>query len=180
MDIGLGRPAEGVSGTLTVEGALVASGLTDAEGRVRGLGTDTGSLGAGSYRLTFAVRDYFAKTAREASYREGAVQFEIGDGNEHYHVPLLLGPFGYTTYRDSQLRRRGRKGQRPEPPGAGRARGGARTDGGRGQPQEPRAGVRRVIHQHEHRHPPHHLETRGLDQPDAPGERAARLMRSEE
>ena len=101
MDIGLGRPAEGVSVTLTVEGALVASGLTDAEGRVRGLGTDTGSLGAGSYRLTFAVREYFAKTAREAFYREVVVQFEIGDGNEHYHVPLLLGPFGYTTYRDS-------------------------------------------------------------------------------
>src|ERR1043166_9008319 len=101
MDIGLGRPAEGVSVTLTVEGALVASGLTDAEGRVRGLGADTGSLGAGGYRLTFAGRGYFAKTAREGSYPEGGGRFEIGDVIEHYLIPLLLGPFGYTTYRDS-------------------------------------------------------------------------------
>jgi 5-hydroxyisourate hydrolase len=99
LDVGFGRPAEGVSVTLTREGALVASGLTDADGRVRGLGTEPGPLGAGSYRLTFAVRDYFAKTGRDAFYREVVVQFEIGGGEEDYHVPLLLGPFGYTTYR---------------------------------------------------------------------------------
>ena len=101
LDIGLGRPAEGVGVTLTCEGALVASGLTDESGRVGGLGTEGESLSAGSYRLTFAVRDYFARTGREAFYREVVVQFEVGGGSEQYHVPLLLGPFGYTTYRGS-------------------------------------------------------------------------------
>ncbi len=58
-------------------------------------------LGAGEYRLTFAVEEYFGRAGTGSFYREIVIQFRIGERAEHYHVPLLLSPFGYTTYRGS-------------------------------------------------------------------------------
>ena len=56
------------------------------------------SLSEGDYRLTFSVAEYFG-SKRPSFYNEIVIHFHIGDESEHYHVPLLLSPFGYTTYR---------------------------------------------------------------------------------
>ena len=58
-------------------------------------------LSQGDYRLTFHVADYFAKSGRESFFSEVVVNFRVAGGTEHYHVPLLLSPFGYSTYRGS-------------------------------------------------------------------------------
>jgi len=71
------------------------SGVTDADGRYR-FRVDTP---AGTYRLTFATGPYFAAQAVAAFYPEVAVTFTVGEG--HLHVPLLLSPFAYSTYRGS-------------------------------------------------------------------------------
>jgi 5-hydroxyisourate hydrolase len=101
LDTALGRPAQGIKVTLERADDLVGSGVTDADGRVSDLHTREAALSEGSYRLTFYVADYFVKTGRESFFPEIAVDFRISGGAEHYHVPLLLSPFGYSTYRGS-------------------------------------------------------------------------------
>jgi 5-hydroxyisourate hydrolase len=101
LDTALGRPAQGIKVTLECADDLLGSGVTDAEGRVRELHKKDAPLGQGSYTLTFYVADYFAKAGREFFFPEVVVNFRIQDGSEHYHVPLLLSPFGYSTYRGS-------------------------------------------------------------------------------
>ena len=58
-------------------------------------------LGPGAYRLRFEVGAYLAAGGREAFYPEVTVAFRVGERDEHYHVPLLLSPYGYSTYRGS-------------------------------------------------------------------------------
>lgn len=99
LDTALGVPAAGIRVRLVREGATLGEGISDADGRVKGFGA--AALGAGSYTLVFEVAAYFAKAKRESFYREISVAFEIVDGRGHYHVPLLLSPFGYSTYRGS-------------------------------------------------------------------------------
>ena len=101
LDTALGRPAQGIRVTLECAGDVVGSGVTDADGRVRDLHKNAASLGQGSYTLTFYVADYFSKAGRESFFPEIVVNFRIDGGAEHYHVPLLLSPFGYSTYRGS-------------------------------------------------------------------------------
>jgi len=97
LDTARGRPAAGVSVRLEFrtghEWRELAQGTTDADGRVRTL---TGpSIDAGTYRLTFDT------AARSDFFPEVAIVFEVKDAQQHYHVPLLLSPFGYSTYRGS-------------------------------------------------------------------------------
>jgi len=105
LDTALGRPAGGVAVTLArvaEDGAHpLGAGTTDADGRVRDLLAPGAALGAGTYRLRFLVAAYFAASGRSAFYPEVAITFVVGDATEHYHVPLLLSPFGYSTYRGS-------------------------------------------------------------------------------
>ena len=101
LDTALGRPAEGIRVTLEGTNDFVGSGATDADGRVRDLHRKDAPLGPGSYRLTFYVADYFSKAGRESFFPEIVINFRISAGAEHYHVPLLLSPFGYSTYRGS-------------------------------------------------------------------------------
>lgn len=102
LDTALGRPAVGVPVTLAslTQGAWVEldSGLTDDDGRARGLGPD--SVPLGRYRFTFDTAAYFAATGQTAFHPEVVVVFDVVDA-EHYHVPLLLSPFAYSTYRGS-------------------------------------------------------------------------------
>jgi len=100
LDTALGTPAAGIAVTLerASDGQRLGNGVTDADGRVRMSGA-TG-LAPGEYRLRFAVGDYFAATRRETFYSEILISFRVA-GDEHYHVPLLLSPFGYSTYRGS-------------------------------------------------------------------------------
>lgn len=101
LDTGLGKPAQGIRVTLERDGVVLGSGLTDADGRVRDLIAKDPPLTEGSYRLIFSVADYFTQAARESFWSDIVVQFTIASGSAHYHVPLLLSPFGYSTYRGS-------------------------------------------------------------------------------
>lgn len=74
-----------------------ARGVTDADGRIGSIGPDR--LGAGDYTLRFNTGSYFADAGRDCFYPEVVVVFTIADPDQHYHVPLLLNPFGYGTYR---------------------------------------------------------------------------------
>jgi 5-hydroxyisourate hydrolase len=102
LDTSLGRPAAGVPVTLERgTGEVLGDGVTDADGRVRNISRDGVSLGAGTYRLRFNVDAYFAQDSRASFYPEITILFCVGAGGEHYHVPLLLSAFGYSTYRGS-------------------------------------------------------------------------------
>lgn len=104
LDTALGRPAAGVpvrlqavnaSGTVTD----LAAATTNPDGRIPDLGPDR--VDPGTYRLAFDTRTYFASTGRETFFPEAVVTFRIDDPQQHFHVPLLLSPFAYSTYRGS-------------------------------------------------------------------------------
>lgn len=99
LDTSLGKPATGIRVELEYGGALIGSGVTDGDGRVRELMSESAALSQGVYRLTFFVGEYFSKSERSSFYNEIVINFRIADASDHYHVPLLLSPFGYTTYR---------------------------------------------------------------------------------
>ena len=105
LDTARGRPAAGVPVTLESKGAggwtLVGRGATDADGRLRDLAPPDFELRAGEYRLTFDAGAYLAAAGAEGFYAEVVVSFVVRDAAAHYHVPLLLSPYGYTTYRGS-------------------------------------------------------------------------------
>ncbi|CAN5718309.1 hydroxyisourate hydrolase [soil metagenome] len=79
---------------------VVGSGFTDDDGRLRDL-APAGPLPAGTYRLRFDTGGYYAARGIDGFYPEVAVSFLVSGGDEHYHVPLLLSPYGYSTYRGS-------------------------------------------------------------------------------
>lgn len=98
LDTALGRPAEGVAVTLTTpDGDLLDEARTDADGRARPIGAE---LQPGVYVLRFATGDYHAATGQQGFYPRVEITFSVGD-SAHYHVPLLLNPYGYSTYRGS-------------------------------------------------------------------------------
>lgn len=99
LDTSCGRPAEGIKVTLERGAEILATGVTNADGRVPDF-PGIGALGEGVYRLRFLIDEYFARDRRESFYSEITVNFRIGT-DAHYHVPLLLSPFGYSTYRGS-------------------------------------------------------------------------------
>ncbi len=105
LDTALGAPAEGVHILLDrvlEDGELerVSEGTTNADGRLPGL-LLPGELHAGTYQMTFATGRYLADAGREHFYPKVDVRFVITQPQQHYHVPLLLSPFGYSTYRGS-------------------------------------------------------------------------------
>lgn len=106
LDLALGAPARGVGVKLEVHTkdrgwVALADRVTDGDGRVKDLLAAGAKLDAGRYRLTFATGPYFAARAQECFHPEAAITFEVKDGAQHYHVPLLVSPFGYSTYRGS-------------------------------------------------------------------------------
>lgn len=106
LDVSSGRPASGVPIILEIQTdeniwQLIGQGETDADGRLRSLMPDDSQLKAGTYRLTFDTGAYFVAQKTEAFYPEVKVAFVVKDAAQHYHVPLLLSPFGYSTYRGS-------------------------------------------------------------------------------
>ncbi len=101
LDTSLGKPAEGVHIILQSEnGDLLGEGHTNADGRVADLLSDTQLLEPGIYAMVFKTKAYFDRLGVKAFYPEVSIQFETFD-QTHYHVPLLLNPFGYATYRGS-------------------------------------------------------------------------------
>ena len=105
LDTSAGKPAAGVAVKLEVRmndrWVTLAERSTDADGRARDLMADGSRLDAGSYRITFATGAYFAARGVSTFFPEASVMFEVKDAAQHYHVPLLLSPFGYSTYRGS-------------------------------------------------------------------------------
>jgi 5-hydroxyisourate hydrolase len=106
LDIARGRPAQGIAVVLELRGAdgswtELARDRTNADGRITDLLPDGTTLQAGTYRLTFATGDYFRAAGVRGFYPEVQVLVEIDDPAGHCHVPLLLSPYGYSTYRGS-------------------------------------------------------------------------------
>jgi len=101
LDTSLGVPAAGVHLALTdADGVVIASGVTDDDGRVADLGPE--ALHPGTHTLTFATGAYFAVRGVASFFPSVAVSFTIPEGPAtHHHVPLLLSPFAYSTYRGS-------------------------------------------------------------------------------
>jgi 5-hydroxyisourate hydrolase len=106
LDATTGRPAAGVQVRLERRDdggwAPASQGQTDADGRLRlaGYGGSAESE-PGVYRITFATGAYFAARGTASFYPEVTITFEITGRDEHYHVPLLLSPYAYSTYRGS-------------------------------------------------------------------------------
>ena len=102
LDTGAGLPAAGVAVVLYANDGgnwtQLASGTTDADGRAKDLGPE--QLAPGKYRLNFATGPYYARQGTATFFPEVDLVFEV-TGAEHYHVPLLLSPFAYSTYRGS-------------------------------------------------------------------------------
>jgi 5-hydroxyisourate hydrolase len=97
LDTATGRPAKGIAVRFeTAEGKPIAAGRTDDDGRIRDLGPET--LDPGAYRLVFDTGAYLGP---DAFFPEVALTFRISDPAAHHHVPLLLSPFAYSTYRGS-------------------------------------------------------------------------------
>ncbi len=106
LDTARGRPADGVAVTLErrrSDGGYerVGQGVTDADGRLRTLVPDGVAVDAGTYRIEFATADYFHRLDEQGFFPSVTICFEITAPVEHHHVPLLLSPFGYSTYRGS-------------------------------------------------------------------------------
>jgi 5-hydroxyisourate hydrolase len=106
LDIAQGRPASGMEVKLSrrdEDGAWqeLASGRTNEDGRLMNLLSDDFQLAAGVYQMTFDTGAYFRRQAAQNFYPFVTITFEITHPEQHYHVPLLLSPFGYSTYRGS-------------------------------------------------------------------------------
>lgn len=103
LDAVSGHPAAGVAVTLDrrrdESWVSVAAGVTDIDGRIADFGPV--DLEPGVYRVTFATGDYFAAAALPAFYPEVSITFRLSDAEAHYHVPLLLSPYAFSTYRGS-------------------------------------------------------------------------------
>ena len=103
LDTASGRPAAGVAVTLqALEGerwVRLAEAVTDADGRIKELGPDR--LPSGPYRLVFDTGKYFAASGTGTFFPEVTLTFTVLETEPHYHVPLLLSPFAYSTYRGS-------------------------------------------------------------------------------
>jgi 5-hydroxyisourate hydrolase len=104
LDTSLGKPAAAVSVSLALleDGAFVelGRGATDPDGRIKEL-LGSHALTAGLYRLRFETGAHYRALGRESFYERVEIQFHVTDPSQHHHVPLLLSPFGYSTYRGS-------------------------------------------------------------------------------
>jgi 5-hydroxyisourate hydrolase len=106
LDTTRGKPAAGVPVTLEKRAAsggwiAVGSAQTDQDGRCLQLLTNAGELQTGHYRLIFDTQNYYAAQKVEGLYPVVEIIFHVREGEEHFHIPLLLSPNGYTTYRGS-------------------------------------------------------------------------------
>ena len=105
LDTSIGKPAAGVRVALSrvedTKHTVVGSGVTDADGRLRDLIPSAAKVNAGVFELSFETGTYFRSRGVEPFHPRVSIMFEITDPAQHFHVPLLISPFGYTTYRGS-------------------------------------------------------------------------------
>jgi len=106
LDTAQGQPAANIHVVLEVRQTqdsweTVGDGRTDTDGRINNFFIETESMSPGTYRLTFNVSPYFQSQGVDSFYSVIPIVFTLDDPNTHYHVPLLLSPYGYSTYRGS-------------------------------------------------------------------------------
>jgi 5-hydroxyisourate hydrolase len=105
LDISRGCQARGVLVVLEIREESgwreIGRAETDLDGRAREILAEGSPLVQGTYRITFGIGKYFESRNVESFYPEASVVFVIRDVAQHYHVPLLLSPYGYSTYRGS-------------------------------------------------------------------------------
>jgi len=104
LDTSIGKPGEGIHIELQEETnnewLTIAKGATNADGRIGDLLDKENVLAPGTYRMIFHTGKYFSDKNQKAFYPIVIIHFQTID-KSHYHVPLLLNPFGYSTYRGS-------------------------------------------------------------------------------
>jgi hydroxyisourate hydrolase len=100
LDTSLGKPAQGVAIRLEQNGKVLGQGITNADGRISDLLPEDKTLPPGEYQMVFETGAYFQKSNMKGFYPIVVIHFTTFD-ESHYHVPLLLNPFGYSTYRGS-------------------------------------------------------------------------------
>lgn len=104
LDTGIGRPAEGIPVEIAFKATkgsvwkTVGKSTTDEDGRVKSL---LHCLEVGTYRITFYLQPYYESKRMAAFYPEATICFCVADASDHFHIPLLISDFGYTTYRGS-------------------------------------------------------------------------------
>ncbi|PQZ86146.1 MULTISPECIES: hydroxyisourate hydrolase [Pseudomonas] len=100
-----GLPSAGVSVTLEQhvgnQWQSLSEGVTNQQGRIAELFPANRSLQPGEYRVVFKTGDYYKKAGRETFFPEVPVIFQVKQADQHYHIPLLLSPYGFSTYRGS-------------------------------------------------------------------------------
>lgn len=106
LDTSRGRPAVGVRVSLAfheekASWTALADGVTNSDGRISDFLPESTKLATGVYRLTFDTASYFQDSGVEGFYPSIVITFQIRDPAAHYHVPVLLSPYGYSTYRGS-------------------------------------------------------------------------------
>ena len=104
LDTSAGKPAPGIDVVLEQHVAgqweKLGSGISNDDGRIHNLLSPDAVITPGIYRLTFHTKNYFSLQNKKCFYPQVTIEFEVTDSS-HYHVPLLLSPFGYSTYRGS-------------------------------------------------------------------------------
>lgn len=106
LDTSAGRPGVGIPVALqrkthSTGWEIIAEGMTDADGRVNDLLPVQEAFMPGHYRMVFETGPYFLIQNIECFFPQITISFVVKDSQQHYHVPVLLSPFGYTTYRGS-------------------------------------------------------------------------------
>lgn len=105
LDTALGKPAQGVAIQLSTwvnnQWQVLAHGVTNQDGRISGLLPNDQVLPAGRYQMRFELESYLKQSGQAVFYPYAEIIFQIVGDGQHYHIPLLLSPFGYSTYRGS-------------------------------------------------------------------------------
>lgn len=103
LDLQSGQPTAGIRVTLEQRTGTgwreLAAGVTNAQGRIAALYPEDRAMPAGDYRIVFETGEHYARLKQDTFFPRIPVEFHAGETGQHYHVPLLLSPFGYSTYR---------------------------------------------------------------------------------
>lgn len=105
LDTAKGKPGKGIQVTLEKKNGndyqKIGGGKTNDDGRLPGLLADNYQLESGIYRISFDTGSYYQSEGLKCFYPEASIVFEIENPTEHFHVPLLISGYGYSTYRGS-------------------------------------------------------------------------------
>ena len=101
LDTTLGRPASDVAVSLFYQNQLIAQAKTNADGRISATDFGLSALQQGEYHLEFATQAYFDQLSTSTFFPKAVIYFQIDQLDSHYHIPLLISAFAYSTYRGS-------------------------------------------------------------------------------